>query len=201
MMKIVKNNMKSGNRAGYALLFAVLVAAVVLGVGVSILNIARKELLLTSSASQSQYAFYAADSGYECALYQDHYQNFFSTSTAANISGGTATTIACGVVSPNTSYSSKVSATRSPLVIGLGETDTFTFNVPISPTSSNGACAAISVVKTSTIDGATGNVTASTTVQSDGFNVGWENPSGGTGDCNGPGPGTPKVDRALQANY
>jgi hypothetical protein len=200
MMKMVKNNMKSGNRAGYALLFSVLVAAVVLGVGVSILNIARKELLLTSSASQSQYAFYAADSGYECALYQDYYQNFFSTSTAASIVGGTAASITCGVTNSYTSYSSPVSASVSHSPFGVGETDVFTFNVPISPTSSNGSCAAISVTKTSTID-SNGNVTASTTVQSDGFNVGWENPSGGTGDCNGPGPGTPKVDRALQANY
>src|ERR1700679_626641 len=71
---------------GYALLFAVLVSAVVLGVGVSILNIARKEILLTAGAANSQYAFYAADSGYECAVYQDLANlAFVGTTTAPNV--------------------------------------------------------------------------------------------------------------------
>ncbi len=52
---------------GYTLLFAVLTAALVLGVAVFILSISRGQYLLASTARESTYAFYAADSGIECA--------------------------------------------------------------------------------------------------------------------------------------
>ena len=52
---------------GYTLLFAVLVAALVLGVAVFILEISTKQYQLSVSARDSMYSFYAADSGIECA--------------------------------------------------------------------------------------------------------------------------------------
>ncbi len=61
---------------GYTLLFAVLVSALTLSVGISILNISKKEFLLASSARESTTAFYAADSGIECAVYYDNQSNF-----------------------------------------------------------------------------------------------------------------------------
>jgi hypothetical protein len=62
---------------GYTLLFAVIVSTLVLSVGISILNISKKEFLLSSSARESTKAFYAADSGLECAVYHDFIKNSF----------------------------------------------------------------------------------------------------------------------------
>lgn len=53
------------------MLFAVLVSSVLLSVGVSIFNLTIKELTLSSSGRESQFAFYAADTGIECAVYWD----------------------------------------------------------------------------------------------------------------------------------
>ena len=51
---------------GYTLLFAVLTATLVLGVAVFILNVSRKQFILASTARDSMFAIYAADSGIEC---------------------------------------------------------------------------------------------------------------------------------------
>jgi len=180
---------KMGNR-GYALLFAVLVSAIVLGVGVSILNISRKEILLTSGAQQSKYAFYAADAGYECALYQDHVNNAFtSTST-----GSTFSLSECGET-----FSGATPSSYAPTVTETNPNSNvyqFVFNVPVSQT---GSCAAVTLTKTYTtvVVGTSTNTTVSTNLLSDGFNVGWE---ASPGDCNA-ATSTPKVERALLATY
>ncbi len=57
--------------SGFALLFAVLIASIVLALGAEIFNIALKEIILSSAARDSQFAFYASDTGAECALYWD----------------------------------------------------------------------------------------------------------------------------------
>lgn len=61
-----KNKKQYQNRSGYTLLFAVLTASLVLGVAAFILGIARKQYILSSTARDSMYSFYAADSGIEC---------------------------------------------------------------------------------------------------------------------------------------
>jgi len=53
-------------QSGYTLLFAVLVSVLVLGVAVFISGVARKQYILSSTALDSMYSFYAADSGIEC---------------------------------------------------------------------------------------------------------------------------------------
>lgn len=55
------------NRA-YTLLFATLTAAVVLGVAVFITSVSRKQYILASTARDSMFAIYNADSGIECAV-------------------------------------------------------------------------------------------------------------------------------------
>lgn len=57
------------NSSGYALLFAILVTSILLSAGLGISNIIYKELLLSAIGKQSAIAFYAADTGAECALY------------------------------------------------------------------------------------------------------------------------------------
>lgn len=63
-------NKKSKNK-GAVLLIAILVGSVALAVGFGVYNRTYKELLLVSFWKQSQEAFYAADTGLECALYWD----------------------------------------------------------------------------------------------------------------------------------
>lgn len=180
------------SRRGYALLFAVLVSAVVLGVGVSILNIARKEILLTAGAAESQYAFYAADSGYECAVYQDLANlAFVGTTTAPNVN--------CGATYSGTPATPKIYSSPVKVAQLSAGVDTasysYSFNVPISAA---GSCADVTVTKylTTTGSGTSSITTASTSILSDGFNVGWE---ASPGDCLAANP--TKVERALLANY
>lgn len=54
-------------KRGYTLLFAVLIASLVLGVAVFILSVSRKQYLLSATARESMYAVYASESGIECA--------------------------------------------------------------------------------------------------------------------------------------
>src|ERR1700687_4944182 len=65
---------------GFTLFFAVLVASLALAIGLSIYDITVRELDLSSTVTQSEYAIYAADTGAECALYWD----FHYTSGGAN---------------------------------------------------------------------------------------------------------------------
>jgi hypothetical protein len=62
---------KAQKRDGFTLLFAILVAILVLAVGTSIVNLSLKQIALSSTARDSQFAFYAANSGVDCALYWD----------------------------------------------------------------------------------------------------------------------------------
>lgn len=56
---------------GYTLLFSVLITSLLLAIGLAILMISQKELVLSSAGRESQFAFYAADTGLECAIYSD----------------------------------------------------------------------------------------------------------------------------------
>jgi hypothetical protein len=58
-------------KSGVALYISILVAALILSIGLSIGNIYVKETNLSISSRESQIAFYAADSGLECAQYWD----------------------------------------------------------------------------------------------------------------------------------
>jgi len=59
------------DQKGFTLLFAILVSILVLAVGASIISIAIKQVILSGAGRESQYAFYAANTGVECALYWD----------------------------------------------------------------------------------------------------------------------------------
>lgn len=54
---------------GFTILFAVLIASILLAIGIAIFDITVRELRLSSIARESQLAIYAADSGVECGLY------------------------------------------------------------------------------------------------------------------------------------
>lgn len=110
---------------GFTLMLAALIASVTLALGTSIFALAQKELSLSSVGRDSQFAFYAADSGAECALYWDIRFQLFptttpttknltcdneaKTTTATNVSGAIVSTFQ---FEPN-GYCAKVSVTKS----------------------------------------------------------------------------------------
>ena len=75
------------HKKGYLLLLAVLLASIILSIGLGIFVIINKSLILASTGRDSQFAFYAADSGIECALYWDRRHAGFSTGVFATSTG------------------------------------------------------------------------------------------------------------------
>jgi hypothetical protein len=59
------------NKKGFVILFAILVSSLILLISAGIFSLVQKEVILSSSARESQRAFYAADSALECALFSD----------------------------------------------------------------------------------------------------------------------------------
>ncbi len=64
---MIKQNLQSG----FTLLIAIAITGTLLLVATGIVNLAVKQSLISSSGKESQLAFYAADTGMECALYWD----------------------------------------------------------------------------------------------------------------------------------
>jgi len=67
-MKIEKIQINNG---GYAIFFAVVVVSIISVIMIGFSNSSYKQLILSSLATDSQLAFYQADSAAECALYAD----------------------------------------------------------------------------------------------------------------------------------
>jgi len=74
-------NMFNTNNRGFTLMLAALVASLLTALGLAMFSIAKKEIVLSSLGRDSQFAFYAADTGAECALHWDFKYNAFATST------------------------------------------------------------------------------------------------------------------------
>jgi len=72
---------RSKREEGFTLLMAILVSSLVLTLGIAIVSVVRKSVMLSSIGRESQFAFYAADSGAECAMYWDLRHQLFSTSS------------------------------------------------------------------------------------------------------------------------
>jgi len=79
--KKIKPNLVSG----FTILFAVLVSSIVLALGLGIVAITMKEVQLSGAGRDSQLAFYAADSGAECAFYWDLKGENFATSSVGGV--------------------------------------------------------------------------------------------------------------------
>ena len=71
----------SKKQKGFTLLIAVVISSLLLSIGMAILNSTLKGFELSILVRNSQFAFYAADSGLECALYWDIKGEIFATST------------------------------------------------------------------------------------------------------------------------
>jgi hypothetical protein len=68
---MIKISLKKIKNKGFVLLFAVTLAAIFLSIALGIASVALKEVNFSTSAKNSNDAFFAADTGVECALYYD----------------------------------------------------------------------------------------------------------------------------------
>lgn len=60
------------NQRGFTLLFSILVSTLVISIGATIMSIAIRQTILSGTARESQYAFYAANTALECAFFWDN---------------------------------------------------------------------------------------------------------------------------------
>ena len=116
------------SRRGFTLLISIILASVALVVGLALADVAYKQVVLSSTARNSQVAFYRADSAMECALYYDQQSAAFNDQDAL--------TITCERAS--------IPVTKSSLPDG-GVLSTFDV-----PCSSGGRSASVSVYKQNT---------------------------------------------------
>ena len=155
---IVKNKHPQSKDRGFTLLLAALISSIVLSLGTAVFSIAQKEQVLSSVGRNSQFAFYAADTAAECALYwdtrSDIHPNTFATSTAST---GSAASITCDQQSP-------------PLTLSAVSANSATTTFSYAP---NGLCATVILSKS---QNASGVVT--TVIHADGFST-----KGAMGTC------------------
>ena len=102
---------------GFTLLIAIVVTSMMLIVSFVVANVALKQLVLADAGVESQYAFYNADSGADCAVYWDLKRGNngispFATSTAGSIS--------CGSNTVTTGSQTISTVPTQPSVIGGG---------------------------------------------------------------------------------
>lgn len=119
------------DEGGFTILLAALVASIALALGTSIFTLALKGLSLSSMGRDSQFAFYAADTAAECALYWDVRHDFASTTNPS-------TQIQCDGPTPI-----EVGHSTLPPPAGAG-TYPITFDFEFEP---NGRCAKVTVTK------------------------------------------------------
>lgn len=83
-MKKIKLKIKN---SGFVILFAVTLAAILLSIALGVSNVALREIKFGTSAKDTNEAFFAADTGAECALVNDKStsHSFVSTGSTGNI--------------------------------------------------------------------------------------------------------------------
>jgi hypothetical protein len=138
---------------GFTLLLAALIASIVLSLGAAIFAIAQKELALSSIGRNSQFAFYAADTAAECALYWDVRGSFATSSDSHN----PAASVACAQTNSTVTFVAVSQAATSTFTLSLA------FNDPTKP-----YCANVSVAKSRSA--LTNGIV--TVVRADGFSTG-----------------------------
>lgn len=170
------------NKKGIALFIAVIAVSAITLIVTSIADIAFKEQLISYSGKDSKIAFYAADSGLECALYHDvKKQGFYFTPDFSNPQIGNIVCNESGDILPPDVDPSMASATT-----------TFSFNVEWPGGSPEKSCAVVIVSKTRIGLGPD----VHTRIESRGYNN-----TCGTQNPNRVDIGNRNLERALEVNY
>ena len=169
---------------GFTIFFAMLVGSLALAIGLAIYDLTVRELDLSSTASQSQYAIYAADTGAECALYWDFkcpdadgcaISSAFATSTS-NKWNGRAFPPTTGIICNSVPIPVTPEFTNP-----AAATTTFTFQIPSGGVQTY--CTSVTVAKSGT--------PIKTTITSKGYNA----------KCPSDGAAPNRLERVLYVNY
>ena len=126
---------------GFVILFAVVLSSIILAIALGVANIALKEIKFGTSAKDANDAFFAADTGAECALYYDRFDN--------NAFSGSEITMSCAG-NPVSNFS-------------FDGIDTWSFSI-LNLCSTGKSCANVTVLKDD-------NFPTVTTLTSKGYNV------------------------------
>lgn len=137
---------------GFVILFAVVLSAIILSITMGVANITIKEAKFSTSAKDTNYAFFAADTGIECALVND------KTPTSFPLPGAiTPFTIDC--------------KSDTPTLDGGGNVDDRTYTFHVSGLGDGKNCAEVTVRKYKS------GTDTLTDVVSKGYNLGGDNNS------------------------
>jgi hypothetical protein len=129
------------SQRGFTMFFAVLVSALTLAIGAAILDLVLRELAISQTTEESQFAIFMADTGAECALYWDSQctlancpnKSIFATSTDSTGGGnghrliplkGSAPTVLCRSELITNSWSFQLSANAATTTFWFGYTGT-----------------------------------------------------------------------------
>lgn len=85
MKKFSISNLRFSINGGFTLLLAVLFVSAFLALSLGLSNLIIGQIQLSGTGRDSQSAFFAADSGAECAVYWDRSSGSFSTSSPSTI--------------------------------------------------------------------------------------------------------------------
>lgn len=180
-MKTKKEKISYKEEKGVALLFTVLLTSMLLLVALGISNIVFKELIFSSEARDSDRAFFAADTGIECALYLDKAGPDYATGIFIDPATAITTT-------PRTCQGRNYGPTSSFLTGPTGSYNTFQFVVPVG-----NQCVQVTVDKDYVASGL-----HYTRFQAIGYNV----PAPTTGTvCISGTPSVRVVSRAIEVKY
>lgn len=87
---IIQTPRNRSKSSGFTLFVSIVVMGTLLLISMGVVTLALRQSILASAGRESQYAFYAADTGIECALYWDLKNSTgfsaFSTTTGSTIS-------------------------------------------------------------------------------------------------------------------
>ena len=199
-----KNNIRRNN-SGFTLFIALIVSSLLLAIGFSLSTIILKQLIFANSGKESQLAFYAADSGAECALYWDRKNvDGLTDFNGAFTASSTFDDIFCGTGGPVTPQTAQVgSFVRFSDPANQQATTTFYVDYsdddPLNP--NHKACAKVTVFKW--VDSSGPIPVEKTQIESRGYNVPLDNGpvgSGGTAICNYSASNR-VVERAVRLDY
>lgn len=114
---------------GFVILFTILISAIIMVIGLGMYSIATRQTVLSSTAREAQYAFYAADAGIECALYAQSLDN----------AGGSPIIIEAGGTGSFSCGGSQIS-----IITGSGDfSDPYVFRMMVDPIKNT--CAQVSI--------------------------------------------------------
>jgi hypothetical protein len=153
----------TSTKRGFTLLLAALVSSIALSLGAAIFGLAQKEVILASLSKGSQYAFYAADTAAECALYWDVRLGYFASSTPVGV---TPTCSSISLVSPS-KFTTEGGAVVPPLTNQTYSGGPDPFYTVFYEYEPNGYCADVTIKKS--LDSVTGAL--KTLIHADGYST------------------------------